>query len=62
MTSSTVADIQRALMERDYNPSVIDGVIGADTIGAMNAFQRDNQLPIDKYINMETVKALGVNL
>ena len=62
MTSSTVADIQRALMERDYNPGVIDGVIGADTIGAMNAFQRDNQLPIDKYINMETVKALGVNL
>lgn len=62
MTTSTVADIQRALMQRDYNPGVIDGVIGADTVGAMNAFQHDNQLPVDKYINMETVKALGVNL
>lgn len=62
MTASTVADIQRALMQREYNPGVIDGVIGLDTIGAMNAFQRDNSLPVDKYINMETVKALGVDL
>jgi len=62
MTASTVADIQRALMAREYNPGAVDGVIGMDTIGAMNAFQRDNSLPVDKYINMETVKALGVDL
>lgn len=62
MTAGTVGNIQRALMQRDYNPGSIDGVIGADTIQAINAFQRDEGLPVDKYINMETIKALGVDL
>lgn len=62
MTTSTVADIQRALLNREYNPGPIDGVIGRETVRAMNAFQRDNNLPVDKYINMETVKALDVSL
>ncbi len=62
MTTSTIGDIQRALMQRDYNPGRVDGVIGSETMGAVNAFQRDNGLPTDKYINMETIKALGVDL
>lgn len=62
MTTSTVSDIQRALLQREYNPGPIDGAIGVETMDAVNAFQRDNGLPTDKYINMETIKALGVNL
>jgi len=62
MTAGTVGNIQRALMQRDYNPGAIDGVIGSDTIRAINAFQRDEGLPVDRYINMETIKALGVKL
>jgi len=62
MTTSTIGDIQRALLQRDYKPGAVDGVIGAETIGAINAFQRDEGLPVDRYINMETIKALGVDL
>lgn len=62
MTSSTIADIQRALTQRDYNPGGVDGVIGSQTIRALNAFQRDNDLPVGKYFNMESIKALGVKL
>ena len=62
MTAGTVGNIQRALMQRDYTPGSIDAVIGADIIQAINAFQRDEGLPVDKYINMETIKALGVDL
>ncbi len=62
MTNNAVSSIQRALVARDYNPGPIDGVIGHNTIRAINAFQQDNGLPVDKYINMETVKALGIDL
>jgi hypothetical protein len=62
MTAGTVGNIQRALTQRDYNPGTIDGVIGSETIHAINAFQRDEGLPVDKYINMDTIKALGIDL
>jgi len=62
MTEGAIGNIQRALMQRGYNPGGIDGVVGADTIRAINAFQRDENLPVDRYINMETIKALGVKL
>jgi len=62
MNVSTISGIQRALATKGYNPGAIDGVIGAETIQAVNAFQNDNDLPIDEYINMETIEALGVEL
>jgi hypothetical protein len=62
MTRSTISDLQQALASKGYNPGKIDGVVGVDTIKAVNAFQNDNNLPTDKYINIETVKALGVDL
>ncbi|WP_282111186.1 peptidoglycan-binding domain-containing protein [Shewanella algicola] len=62
MTRSTITDLQQALATKGYNPGKIDGVVGVDTIKAVNAFQKDNDLPTDKYINIETVKALGVSL
>ena len=62
MTPGTISAIQRALSTKGYNPGAIDGVIGRDTIKAVNSFQIDNNLPTDKYINIETVRALGINL
>ena len=62
MTHNTITDIQRALQQQGHNPGKIDGVIGEGTIKAVNAFQEANQLPIDKYINMQTIQALGVSI
>jgi len=63
MTRSRIADIQRALVSAGYEIGAggVDGVIGAQTIQAVNEFQRANNLPVDKYLNIETVKALGVS-
>jgi hypothetical protein len=61
MTGDRVRDIQVALKERGFDPGPIDGIIGRDTIKAMNAFQAANNLPQDKYVNVDTLKALGVN-
>ncbi len=58
----TVSDIQQALTDRGYQPGPIDGVIGQQTIKAVNAFQADNSLPIDKYLNIETIEALRVSI
>lgn len=63
MTRSRIADIQRALQAagHDIGANGVDGVIGSQTIEAVNAFQRANGLPVDKYINVATLKALGVS-
>jgi len=63
MTSGRISDIQRALRDagHDIGPNGIDGVIGTDTIKAVNAFQRANELPVDKYLNIATLEALGVS-
>jgi len=63
MTRSLITDLQRALLNEghDIGGSGVDGVIGASTIKAVNDFQRANSLPVDKYINIATLKALGVS-
>ena len=61
MTRGKVTEIQRALKAKGFNPGPIDGVIGSQTMAAVNAFQRKNNLPVDKYLNIETIKALGVS-
>ena len=62
MTRSRIADIQRALIERGYSISGgADGIIGPGTMTAVNSFQRDNNLPVDRYLNIKTVQALGVS-
>ena len=40
----------------------IDGIIGEQTIQAMNAFQRSRGLPVDRYLNIQTVRALGIRV
>ncbi len=61
MTRSKITTIQRALKAKGYNPGPIDGVIGWETMRAVKSFQKANKLPVDKYLNIKTVKALGVN-
>ena len=59
-TPTKIREIQRALLTAGYNPGKIDGIIKGDTMRAVNAFQQAKGLPVDPYLNIETVKALGV--
>jgi peptidoglycan hydrolase-like protein with peptidoglycan-binding domain len=61
MTSDRISDIQSALLTKGFNPGPIDGVIGSRTMAAVNNFQKANKLPVDKYLNVATVNALGVS-
>lgn len=62
MTGNRIFDIQRALADKGYDPGSIDGVIGADTMRAVNAYQRDNDLPVDKHLNIETLESLNISI
>ena len=61
MTRDRISAIQQALKSAGHNPGTIDGVIGGDTMKAVNAFQRQKGLPVDRYLNIATVRALGVS-
>ncbi len=61
MTRGRITAIQQALRSAGHNPGEIDGVIGADTMRAVNSFQRQKGLPVDDYLNIATVRALGVS-
>jgi hypothetical protein len=61
-TPRRIAQIQSALKAKGYNPGPIDGDVGAETMQAVNAFQKANKLPVDKYLNVETIRALGVSV
>ncbi len=52
--------LQQALSVKGYNPGPIDGIIGVQTVDALNRFQKANKLPVDKHLNMESLKALNV--
>jgi peptidoglycan hydrolase-like protein with peptidoglycan-binding domain len=59
-TTAKLREIQDALMKAGYNPGPIDGVIRSQTMKAVNDYQRAKGLPVDAYLNLETVKSLGV--
>ncbi len=54
-----ISEIQQALNSHGYNPGPIDGVIGQETMAAVEAYQQDNQLPIGQ-LTIQTLKSLGV--
>jgi len=58
---TVIKDLQVALQKSGFEPGSIDGVIGQNTLKAVNAYQRDKGLPVDNYLNLETLKSLGVN-
>ena len=57
----TLQQIQRALKAAGPAPGPIDGLLTVQTMRAVNAYQREKGLPVDPYLNMETVKSLGMN-
>ncbi|MGB5326116.1 MAG: peptidoglycan-binding domain-containing protein [Pseudomonadales bacterium] len=61
MTRDRITSVQRALDKAGYDPGAIDGIIGKQTVQAVNAFQRAKNLPVDKYLNIQTLQALGVS-
>lgn len=61
MTRGRITQIQRALQSAGHNPGPIDGVVGDSTMRAVNSFQRSRKLPVDNYLNIATVRALGVS-
>ncbi len=60
-TPTTIRSLQSALKKAGHYNGPIDGLIKTRTMSGVNSYQRANNLPVDPYINMETVKALGVN-
>ncbi len=59
-TPSKLKEIQQALATAGHDPGPIDGVVRAQTMSAVNSYQRAKGLPVDAYLNLATVKALGV--
>ena len=60
MTPDVIGRVQTALANNGYNPGPVTGRLGPETIAALNQYQRSRNLPIDGYLNMETVRSLGV--
>ncbi len=54
--------IQGALKNAGYNPGKIDGRIGKQTIGAIKAFQKANNLPVTGKMDKETWALLRKSL
>ncbi len=60
-TPAKIQQIQRALRQAGFDPGPIDGVIREQTMTAVHRYQQAKRLPVDGYLNLETVKALGVS-
>lgn len=59
MSLNTIQDVQRALSRAGYNPGPIDGVLGSQTMNAVQRFQRAESLATGG-LTMDTLKKLGV--
>ena len=59
-TPEKIMEIQRALKSAGFNPGPLNGVLRAQTMKAVNQYQQANNLPVDGFLNLDTVKALGV--
>lgn len=60
-TPAKIREIQQALKTAGYNPGPVNGVLRAATMSAVNRYQQAKSLPVDGFLNLETVKALGVS-
>ena len=57
-----IMEIQNALKDAGFNPGPVDGLLRSQTMHAVNGYQQANKLPVDGYLNIETVKSLGVSI
>lgn len=60
MTQDVIGRVQTALANNGFNPGPVNGRLGPETVAALNQYQRSRNLPIDGYLNMDTVRSLGV--
>ena len=60
-TTAKVTEIQNALMANGFHPGPINGVLNPQTMDAVAAYQKARGLPQDGFVNIDTIKALGVN-
>ncbi len=60
-TPAKIMEIQRALSTAGFNPGPINGVLRETTMRAVNGYQQSKGLPVDGFLNLETVKSLGVS-
>jgi hypothetical protein len=61
MTKNMNLKIQNALHQAGYNPGTIDGVIGRQTLVAVDEFQKKNNLPTGG-LTLLTLEKLGISL
>ena len=61
MTECRISEVQRALYRGGYKPGPINGIVGQQTMAAVNAFQKDFNLSVANHLTIETVKALDAN-
>jgi hypothetical protein len=61
-TPAKLQEIESALSTAGQNPGNVDGIVDNNTLTAIQAYQAAKGLPLDRgrYINIQTVKALGV--
>ncbi len=58
---SMIRRVQIGLKAKGYNPGTVDGVLGRDTLNAVNKFQRKNGLATGG-LTLGSIKALGVSM
>jgi len=61
VTTDIIRDLQQALSDEGFNPGAIDGVLGSDTLTAVQNYQEDNNLDTGG-VTHETLRKLKVNL
>jgi len=61
INNNKIREVQQALKDKGYEVGVVDGIMGRGTKAAIQKFQEDNGLPIGGALNIELLKALGVN-
>lgn len=61
MTRDRIRDIQQSFQKSGFDPGPIDGVVGHQTMSAVNNFQQNKGILVSKYLTINTLNALGVS-
>ncbi len=55
-----IREVQRALHAAGFGPVAVDGVLAPPTLAAVARYQQARGLPVHGYLDVDTVRALGV--
>lgn len=55
-----IQEVQRALQSAGFSPGPVNGVLAPETLAAVGRYQQARGLPVHGYLDVETVRALGV--